>query len=456
MRPVGGPAPRYHPPEPPAQATTSRPAQQEQAGPSDAQDEAPAAPKLGSLPRYHGGRYAHLSEAIVHMKIADQEKERRGDQGTSAASAKPVAGSQSVASSSRQTTGETVESVFCADLAELASRSERRHTYMADPAIAYGHAEKVPHALGQRILNDAKRHMEGRLKTYGLKLDDVLTKTSDKCLGINLNYLEMRDYVGREGYWVPEDGDRLREKLIGKADAYLNHFLALDLPALAPLPGLKNKNSIGVMRELLEDAPGLVIGEAHSSKSSKRVVIDNIKALKAAGVTTLYLEHICADSHGKALNEYLASPKGSPMPPRLKVYLDTLTMGNLPPDEKKPAQGFAELVKAAKDGGLNIIPLDTAETYATSESAGNTRAKVMNYYAAEKIRLTKPEGKWIAFVGSTHATTFKGVPGLAELHGVRSLIVDDFGSKARGAEIQVNAKNYGDEINPDVVMSYKV
>lgn len=456
MRPVGGPAPRYHPPEPSTQASSSRPAQQQQAGPSDAHDEAPAAPMLGGTQRYRGGHYGHLAEAIVHMKIAEQGEERQGDHGTSAASARPVAGPQNVASSSRQTTGEAVKSVFCADLAELARGSEQTHTYVTDPSLAYGRDAKVPRSLINKLLDDAKQYMESRLQPFGLKLDDVLTRATGKSLEINLNYLEMRDYVGREGLWSHAGGDKLREKLTGKADAYLNHFMALDLPALAPLPGLKSKNSIGVMNELLQDAPGLVIGEAHSSKSSKRVVIDNIKALKAAGVTTLYLEHLCADSHGKALNEYLASPKGSPMPARLKVYLDTLTKGNLPPGAKIPAQGFAELVKAAKDGGLNIIPLDTAETYATSGASGNTRTKVMNYYAAEKIRLSKPEGKWIAFVGSTHATTFKGVPGLAQLHGVRSLVVDDFGNKARGAEIQVNAKNYGDEINPDVVMSYKV
>lgn len=151
----------------------------------------------------------------------------------------------------------------------------------------------------------------------------------------------------------------------------------------------------------------------------------------------------------------MAAPKGGFLPARVHAYLDLLTRGNLPPGEKMPKHGFAELVKAAKDGGLNIIPLDTAETYATSGSTDNTRIKVMNHYAAEKIRLSKPEGKWIAFVGSAHATTYEGIPGLAQLQGVRSLIVDDFGTKFR-PEIQVNVKNYASKINPDVTMSYRV
>ncbi|WP_276310273.1 hypothetical protein [Brenneria alni] len=60
----------------------------------------------------------------------------------------------------------------------------------------------------------------------------------------------------------------------------------------------------------------------------------------------------------------------------------------------------------------------------------------------------------MAFVGSAHATTYEGIPGLAELHGVRSLIIDDNGKKSR-PEVHTNVKNYGNKLNPDVIMSYK-
>jgi hypothetical protein len=404
--------------------------------------------------RYPGGRYAHLAEAIVHMKITGQDKERQSGRNADGVSAKALSGSQGVASSSHRPAG-AAERFMAADLAELASWSERSHTYAADPVHAFGRGAQVPRSVHNKLLNDAKQYMESKLHAHGLKLSDVVTRATDKRLEINLNYIEMRDYVSREGLWVPSESDKLKDKLIARADAYMSHFLAENPTALAPLPGLKSKDSIGVMRELLQDAPGLVIGEAHRARSSKRVIINNIPALKAAGVTTLYLEHVCADSHGKALHEYMAAPKGSPMPARLKVYLDALTWGNSAPGQKRSEYGFKELVKAAKDGGLQVIPVDTAETYATSGGSENARTKVMNYYAAEKIRLTRPEGKWIAFVGSTHATTFEGVPGLAQLHGVRSLIVDDFGTKSR-AEIKVNVKNYGDKLDPDVTLSYKV
>ncbi|MFE8117981.1 TraB/GumN family protein [Brenneria goodwinii] len=77
----------------------------------------------------------------------------------------------------------------------------------------------------------------------------------------------------------------------------------------------------------------------------------------------------------------------------------------------------------------------------------------MNYYAAEKIRLSQPEGKWLAFVGSTHATTHEGIPGFAQLHGVRSLIIDDNGNKSL-PEIHTNVKSYVNKLNPDVTLSY--
>lgn len=461
MRPIGVPAPRYLQPVPEAEKPVMRSTLKKHPDTSQASEQFPATPSLGSTHRYRGGHYGYLAEAIIHMKIADQEssndksQERRSEHRVESANRNTVADSQNVASTSRQTAGGAVESFMASDLSELASWSEKTSTYFAEPVLALGRNAKIPRAAADKMLNDAKKYMESSLQWYGLRLDDVLTKRNDKRLEINLNYLEMRSYVVHEGAWVRAHDDRIIGKLIGKANAYMEHFLAQGKPALAPMAPLKSRNSIGVMRELLQDAPGLVIGEAHNSKSSKRVFIDNIKALKSAGVTTLYLEHVCADSHGKALSDYMAAPKGSLLPVRLHAYLDLLTRGNLPPGEKMPKHSFAELVKAAKDGGLNIIPLDTAETYATSGSIDNTRIKVLNHYAAEKIRLSKPEGKWIAFVGSAHATTYEGVPGLAQLQGVRSLIVDDFGNRSR-PEVKVNVKNYAGKLNPDVTISYKI
>lgn len=313
----------------------------------------------------------------------------------------------------------------------------------------------MPSTAAAKILDSGKSDLKDGLAEYGLKIDDVVVSQNRSKIRINLNYLEINHYLGRaKGLWMPSDS--ATAPLVSKANRYLDDFKAQDKAGLAPLDKLKSKDSLGVMSELLRDSPGLVIGEAHSSVASKRELIKNMANLKAQGVSTLYMEHICADSHGKALNEYMNAPKGSPMPARLKAYLDMQTEGNRGIGKPPSKYNFTTLLEAAKQAGLEVVALDTAKTYATSEDDfDNTRIKVMNYYAAEKIRLHQPEGKWIAFVGSGHATTYEGVPGLAELHGVRSLIIDDHGARSKPS-VDFNVKDYAGKLNPDATLSYKV
>ncbi|WP_223112820.1 membrane-targeted effector domain-containing toxin [Pseudomonas syringae] len=466
MRPVGGPAHHYYPPAPEAEkpATPSArttPAQATHAGPSGTTSDIPEAPMLGKARHYAAGRYGHLAEVIVNMKHSDHEptenrdtgKERRSERRARAGRSTAAAGSSTVAASSRSDIAQPGRVFKASSLAELASWSENTHSYSVEPAVAF---KGMPATAIARFLSDAKKSLEEGLGHAGIRLEDVVVSQSRKHINVNLNHIEMKGYLGRDrNAWFQSDGHRASEKLYTKAGLYLDEFNAQNKPPLAPLPKLKSKDSLGVMRELLRDAPGLVIGEAHSSVASKRELIKNMKSLKADGVTTLYMEHLCADAHGKALDDYMKSPKGSPMPARLKAYLDMQTKGNLGIGKVASEFNFTTLIRAAKEAGLEVIPVDTVKTYETSTEGGDTRIKVMNYYAAEKIRLSQTEGKWIAFVGSAHATTYEGVPGLAELHGARSLIIDDFGSKPR-PEININVKNYADKINPDVTLSYKV
>ena len=56
------------------------------------------------------------------------------------------------------------------------------------------------------------------------------------------------------------------------------------------------------------------------------------------------------------------------------------------------------------------------------------RHEMMNYAAAQIIRQHTPQTsnqKWIALTGNSHANTFKGVAGLAELEGAVGLRVQD-------------------------------
>jgi len=462
MRPVGGSSTNYYPSVSDAARSDTTPPEQPdyrnpKASSSQSAGSQPEVPTLGSVKRFSAGRHPDMDAAKIRARIEGQEpskdegvqhtRRRRPDMASS-----HVHGSQSVASSSAQTMPRSDTAVKANNLAELASWAESAHCFSLDPSFIGG---GMPSALVKKLLDDGESSLRKGLARDGVKTEDVIVSKSRKEIQINLNYLEIKHYLGRaKGAWLPSDG--ATEPLITKANRYFDEFKAEDKPCLAPLKKFKSKDSLGVMTELLKDSPGLVIGETHDSVASKRELIKNMKKLKAQGVSTFYMEHICADSHGKALSEYMSAPKGSPMPARLKTYLDMQTEGQSGPGQKLNSQyNFTTLVESAKDAGLEVVALDTAKTYATSlDNSENTRTKVMNYYAAEKIRLHQPEGKWIAFVGSAHATTYEGVPGLAELHGVRSLVIDDDGIKSKPS-IEINVKGYRGKINPDATLSYK-
>jgi hypothetical protein len=453
MKPVGG-----HPPQVYLQA--ERPGS-EQPGASSPKAHAAVpsepgaqAPSLGALRRYPAGRYAHLAEAILSMRVAEGQAETSQHTAAGAGLESHRRGSTSGVSGSRVREALSAE-CMAADLAELARWSETGRTYSLDPRGDSGLGKALPAAAVASMLDRGKAIIKNRLAAVGITLNEVVVAERRSHLDINLNYLELSRYLKRDkGMWLPIHNN-LSRALYDKAGRYLEAFTAGAVAGLGPLDRLKSQDSFGVMRELLAGAPGLVIGEAHYAVSSKRELILNMQRLKDEGVSTLFFEHLCADVHGKALHEYGRAPQGSPMPARLKAYLDMLTSGNLAPGDVASPYNFTTLLAAAQKAGMQIVPIDTAETYATSTMMDNTRIKVMNYYAAEKIRLSQPEGKWIAFVGSAHATRYEGIPGLAELRGVRSLIIDDLGGSDK-AEIHLNVEGYGAKINPDVTLSYKV
>lgn len=428
------------------------PQRHEVAGHAASRSEPPQPPALGQARQYRAGRYAHLAEAIVSQQLeqaqpgkARQSKDKAVAETSRAGQASPAAASSSATRPGWQ----------AADLGELARWSENACSHSFDPRGIFGRGAKVPSSALTDMVKRGKASLESALAAEGIPLKAVVVAEDSKHIDINLNHIEMRHFLRREkGMWTPMDKGRAAENLDRKATEYLQAFAARDNAHLAPLGALSGKDSRSVMKELLRGATGLVVGEAHSSVSSKRELINNFDNLKADGLTTLFFEHLCSDCHGQALDDYLKSPKGSPMPARLKAYLDMQTAGNTPLGKKSSPYNFASVVEAAKNAGLNIVPIDTAQTYATSGSGDNQRIRVMNYYAAEKIRLSAPEGKWLAFVGSAHASTYQGIPGLSQLTGVRSLIIDDFGKRSK-PEVAINVKGYADEIDPDVTLSYK-
>ncbi|WP_308562904.1 membrane-targeted effector domain-containing toxin [uncultured Klebsiella sp.] len=417
--------------------------------------ESNASPDSSKLKPLPAGHYEHLGDIVARMKIDQALGEKvSGDGGRSAAH---TASSSAEASSSTSRTVFTRHRDahgFADSLQELAQWSEKKATASLAPQHMFGMSGIAPNLVEEMLKRELAMLAKDMVRA-GIPLEAVLTHQGKKSLGINLNYLEIKSFLTSKGVWGDNSGGHMANELVKKADNYFAHFHAQGNRPLAPLTAPRGKDSISVMRELLHDSPGLVIGEAHHTVSSKRELIKNMAGLKAAGVSTLFMEHLCADSHGKALAEYLSAPKNSAMPTRLSAYLDMQDRGQSGLSGPSPKYNFKQIIRAAKEAGIAVIPIDTAETYSASKSPDNSRIKLMNYYAAEKIRLSEPPDKWLVFVGSAHASTYNGVPGLAELKGVRSMIIDDHGRKSR-PYIDINVKGYADgQLNPDIVLSYK-
>jgi hypothetical protein len=252
-------------------------------------------------------------------------------------------------------------------------------------------------------------------KTPGLKNFELMPKR------IGFQDDDEKCYVG-----TTPDSDGRTDKLKQEAKAY---FHTLILPEPRPIPPLPRQAAPHeLLQQILQDRPGICIGESHCESAPKELLCTHFKDMKELGVTTLFLEHLPSESLQEELDEYMKDSTVS-MPIALSYYLENLDRGFYIDANKS---GFLDVVTAAKKAGLKrIIAIDTELTYraGTSERDGvhNTelRCLCMNYSAYKKIMENNQDGKFVAFVGSQHVDTVKGAPGLAQLLGIPRIVVRD-------------------------------
>lgn len=224
--------------------------------------------------------------------------------------------------------------------------------------------------------------------------------------------------------------NKLRARLIQDADTFFKQWRSPGRSALsAPDSALPPYVAV---RRLLDEAGGMVIGESHQAIASKRFLIENMHALASDGVDTLYMEHLMTDMHQTDLD--LVSSDGR-LPARLQDYLRDQDLGH----RTDPTQqyNFTTLVQAARREGIQVRALDCAASYRLDgmddvyNIGATLRHRVFGYHASRVInarRALPGSGKWIAMVGDTHASTYKRVPGLAQLHDVTALRIVDAGA----------------------------
>ena len=224
----------------------------------------------------------------------------------------------------------------------------------------------------------------------------------------------------------------LRFKLLNHARAFLNTNPVKPRAIRPPVP--TNIRPADFLKRLFAHTDGVVIGEAHSHQSGKKILISEMETLSKSGIQVLYLEHLQTDLHQTLLDDFHTTGK---MPVVLDEFLKTQDKGHR--IKANTPYSYSQLVRKAQRHGLEIVALDCMASYnpkgmrVTPEGVETSsqpliRYQTFSYHASQIIRKHQANNggkKWVALVGNTHANTFEGVPGLAELEGATGVRVSD-------------------------------
>lgn len=194
------------------------------------------------------------------------------------------------------------------------------------------------------------------------------------------------------------------------------------MPTVAP--GMSQSD---FLETLYKHTDGVVIGEAHSSIASKKLIIDNLPLLARQDVKTLYIEHLFSDLHQADLDCFVETGY---MSKSLLHDLKKLDRGHH--TDVTGVYTFEQLINRARGQGLDIRAIDCTASYHLKDLenlAPTTRQQMFSHFASRTVRKYQEvmgAHKWIALVGNSHANTFeKIVPGLAELEGGIGVRVTD-------------------------------
>ena len=230
---------------------------------------------------------------------------------------------------------------------------------------------------------------------------------------------------------------RLRTRLLTDARAFLKTSPVKPRPILPEIP--TNTPPKNLFERLYENTQGIVLGETHAQQSGKQILITQMSDLANNDVKVLFLEHLHTDLHQAHLDAFFESGK---MPVALDDFLRRQDAGH----RLNPTSPFtySQLVREAQHYRIRIKALDCTASYnpriQISANPDLNRYEMFSYFGAQMInryRSQNPTHKWIALTGNSHANTYQGVPGLAELEGAIGVRVSD-AAPGQGHGLQQN------------------
>lgn len=171
------------------------------------------------------------------------------------------------------------------------------------------------------------------------------------------------------------------------------------------------------LASLLQEAPGVVVGETHNDPSARRLLTQNMAALRNAEVNTLYVEHFRFGEHQAALDRFFRNPQLQPRDlPELQAQLGGL-------------EGLGDMLVAARANNIRVVAIDDAiaeteraQRLESDQRFARERAARMNYVSADIINAdgaARGSGRYVVLVGAAHSHTHpEGIPGMAQLMNV--------------------------------------
>lgn len=214
----------------------------------------------------------------------------------------------------------------------------------------------------------------------------------------------------------------IQSRLRRHARTFFKTFRGSAGPIVIPPRDLLPEPLLG---HLFDQRNGLVLGESHNHALTRRLLIENMPALKRQGLGSLYLEQFNTDLHQDLLDTFNLSPT-APLPPLLRERLQLMDTQYA----STHTHTYVLLVEEAHAQGIRVMALDataTSQITPRSLSAPGTvqtlsdqldRVTMFNFFAYKRITFdqrTHGPHRWVALVGHGHCSTLQGIPGLADL-----------------------------------------
>jgi hypothetical protein len=205
-----------------------------------------------------------------------------------------------------------------------------------------------------------------------------------------------------------------------------------DVPATTPPPD-PGKSALENLKSIAASNPkGVSFGGGHGDPK-RNAVMDQLLADPGHGGLSLFFIEELGVVDQPLIDQFLASPKGTPLPPVLKTRVGSIA-------------GMEDMLVKMRDhnadnptDSLKVYGINSAEAKSREGMLGlENRVAMMNAIAKEAIDKAlkdNPGKKFMTFVGAAHSNTHPGgIPGMSQLFGVPAVKLDDSGKLQMDAE----------------------